>query len=140
MNVPFPPHVGDKGYLEVFQRVLAPVARRFRPELILLSAGFDAHWLDPLASMGLSIGGYAQLVRELMGLADELCGGRLVCVLEGGYHLQVLAHSVLSTFQVLRGESTAPSDPFGPSPADERSVTSLFGQLKMLHNIRDNTF
>jgi len=140
VNVPFPPHVGDKGYLEAFQRVLAPVARRFRPELILLSAGYDAHWLDPLASMGLSIDGYAWLVRELMALADELCGGRLICVLEGGYHLQVLAHSVLTTFQVLRGETAVPSDPFGPSPAAERTVNDLFGQLKTLHNIRDNTF
>lgn len=140
VNIPFPPHVGDKGYLEAFQRILAPVARRFRPQLIILSAGFDAHWLDPLASMGLSITGYAALTQELMSLADELCGGRLVCVLEGGYHLQVLAHSVLTTFQVLRGEPTRPSDPFGLSHAEERSVHNLFGQLKMLHNIRDGAY
>ena len=50
--------------------------RRFKPEIILLSAGFDAHWMDPLASMGLSITGYMALVQELMVLADELCGGR----------------------------------------------------------------
>ena len=67
--------------------------RRFKPEIILLSAGFDAHWMDPLASMGLSITGYMALVQELMVLADELCGGRLVCVLEGGYNLRVLSHS-----------------------------------------------
>ena len=100
-NVPFPPHVGDQGYLDAFQKILAPLARRFKPELILLSAGFDAHWMDPLASMGLSITGYIALVQELMALADELCGGRLVCVLEGGYNLRVLSHSVLSTFRVL---------------------------------------
>ncbi|MBK8795893.1 MAG: histone deacetylase [Caldilinea sp.] len=140
VNVPFPPHVGDKGYLDAFQRILAPVARRFRPQLIILSAGFDAHWLDPLASMGVSTAGYAALVQELMSLADELCGGRLVCVLEGGYHLQVLANAVLTTFQVLRSESMRPIDPFGPSPADERSVQHLFGQLKMLHNIRDGAY
>ncbi|HRA67459.1 MAG TPA: histone deacetylase, partial [Caldilinea sp.] len=126
--------------LDAFQRILAPVARRFRPQLIILSAGFDAHWLDPLASMGVSTAGYAALVQELMSLADELCGGRLVCVLEGGYHLQVLANAVLTTFQVLRSESMRPIDPFGPSPADERSVQHLFGQLKMLHNIRDGAY
>jgi acetoin utilization deacetylase AcuC-like enzyme len=137
VNVPMPPHVGDKGYLETFQRILAPIARRFRPQLIILSAGYDAHWLDPLASMGMSVTGYAALVQELMGLADELCGGRLVCVLEGGYHLQVLAHSVLTTFQVLRTEPVRPSDPFGLSQATERSIHHLLGQLKMLHNIRE---
>ena len=78
-----------------------PFSESWRPwravssrRLILLSAGYDAHWMDPLASMGLSITGYMALVHELMALADELCGGRLVCVLEGGYNLQVLSHSV----------------------------------------------
>ena len=140
VNVPFPPHVGDTGYLEAFQRILAPVARRFRPELILLSAGYDAHWMDPLASMGLSISGYTTLVHELMALADELCGGRLVCVLEGGYHLQVLPHAVLSTFRVLRNDPIEPSDPFGLAPGVERDVSSLFSKLKMLHGIKDSTF
>jgi acetoin utilization deacetylase AcuC-like enzyme len=139
VNVPFPPHVGDQGYLEAFQKVLAPLARRFKPELILLSAGFDAHWMDPLASMGLSITGYMALVQEMLALADELCGGRLVCVLEGGYNLQVLSNSVLSTFQVLRGEPVAPSDPFGPAPGGERDASSLLSRIKMLHGIRDST-
>jgi acetoin utilization deacetylase AcuC-like enzyme len=136
VNVPFPPHVGDQGYLEAFQRILAPVARRYRPELIVLSAGFDAHWMDPLASMALSIPGYAALVQEMMALADELCKGRLVAVLEGGYHLQVLAHSVLTTFQVLRGESTDASDPFGLAPAMERDASSLLTRIRALHGIK----
>lgn len=140
VNAPLPPHVGDKGYLEVFQHILAPVARRFRPQLIILSAGFDAHWLDPLASMGLSITGYAALVDEVMALADELCDGRLICVLEGGYHLQVLAHSVLTTFRILRGEPSLVSDPFGPAPGNERPIHQLIGQLRALHQIRDGTF
>ena len=139
VNVPLPPHVGDQGYLEAFQKVLAPLARRFKPELILLSAGYDAHWMDPLASMGLSISGYMALVQELLSLADELCQGRLVCVLEGGYNLQVLSHSVLSTFQVLRGEATAPSDPFGLAPGGERDASNVIGRIKMLHGIRDST-
>jgi acetoin utilization deacetylase AcuC-like enzyme len=137
VNVPFPPHVGDQGYLEAFQKILAPLARRFKPELILLSAGYDAHWMDPLASMGLSITGYMALVQELMALADELCHGRLVCVLEGGYNLQVLAHSVLSTFRVLRGGAQEASDPFGPAPAQERDASSLISRVKILHGIRD---
>ncbi|MBK8047557.1 MAG: histone deacetylase [Anaerolineales bacterium] len=139
VNIPFPPHVGDQGYLEAFQKVLAPVARRFKPEMILLSAGFDAHWMDPLASMGLSITGYMALVNELMTLADELCGGRLICVLEGGYNLQVLSHSVVSTFRMLRGDALPPSDPFGPAPSTERDVAALISRLRLLHGIRDTS-
>ena len=140
VNVPFPSHVGDAGYLEAFQRVLSPIARRFKPELILLSAGYDAHWMDPLASMGLSITGYMALVQHLLELADELCGGRLVCVLEGGYNLEVLAHSVLSTFRTLRGDAIGPSDPFGPAPAKERDTSSLLSKIKALHGVRDSAF
>ncbi|MEZ4681654.1 MAG: histone deacetylase [Caldilineaceae bacterium] len=81
VNVPLPVYVGDEGYLNAFQRVLEPVARGFQPELIILSAGYDAHWLDPLAGMNLSIGGYMQLVQSVMALADELCGRKLVVVL-----------------------------------------------------------
>lgn len=139
VNVPFPPHVGDSGYLEAFRSVLAPLARRFRPELILLSAGFDAHWMDPLASEGLSVTGYAALVQELAALADELCDGRLVCVLEGGYNLEVLPHSILTTFRVLADDPRGPSDPFGPAPGTERDVRSLFGRLKALHSVTDGT-
>ena len=140
VNVPFPPHVGDQGYLDAFQKILAPLARRFRPEIILLSAGFDAHWMDPLASMSLSITGYMALVQELLALADELCGGRLVCVLEGGYNLRVLSHSVLSTFRLLHGADPEPSDPFGPAPGEARDPSQLLNRIKLLHGIRDSTF
>ena len=95
--------------------------------------------MDPLASEALSITGYMALVQELLALADELCGGRLVCVLEGGYNLQVLSHSVLSTFRVLRGDPLEPSDPFGPPPSAGRDVSGLFNKLKLLHGIRDGS-
>lgn len=135
INVPLPAHVGDKGYLDIFRRVLAPAARRFRPQLILLSAGFDAHWLDPLASMQLSVTGYMALVEEMMALADELCHGRLVAVLEGGYNLDVLSHSVLSTLRTLSGDGRGPSDPFGPPRTDERPVGPLIERLLQIHGL-----
>ncbi|GIV78484.1 histone deacetylase [Litorilinea aerophila] len=140
VNVPLPPGVGDAGYLEAFRRILMPVARRFRPELILLSAGFDAHWQDPLAGMRLSIAGYAQLTAVVMELAEELCQGRLVAVLEGGYNLEVLAHNVLSSLRLLRGEADAVSDPFGPAPGAEREVAPLLEQLRRLHRLEDPPF
>ena len=137
INVPFPAGVGDAGYLDAFRRILAPAARRYRPQLIILSAGYDAHWQDPLAGMNLSITGYAQLVQEVLALADELCNGKLVCALEGGYHLDVLAHSVLSTLRVLSGSPAGVSDPFGQPSSDERNVTARIDSLRNLHGLRD---
>lgn len=139
LNIPFPAGVGDAGYLAAFERILVPAARVFRPELILLSAGYDGHWMDPLASMRLSVTGYAKLVDVLMDLADELCHGRLVAVLEGGYEVTVLAHSVLSTLRRLSHSRQGVSDPFGPSPGGERDVDKLLAQLRVLHNIPDST-
>jgi acetoin utilization deacetylase AcuC-like enzyme len=135
INVPFPAFVGDAGYLEAFRRVLVPAARRFKPQLILLSAGYDAHWLDPLASMQLSVTGYAALVEELLALADELCHGRLVAVLEGGYNLDVLSHAVLTTLRLLSGDERGVSDPFGPPRRPERDASSLIARVQSLHGL-----
>ncbi len=138
VNVPFPTAVGDEGYVTALRRVLAPLAREFRPEVIFLSAGYDAHWLDPLAGMNLSIEGYVHMVEEIMALADELCGGKLICVLEGGYHLDVLAHSILSTLRVLSGSPGGISDPFGKAQSRERDVAVLLDRLQHLHNIKSS--
>lgn len=119
INVPLPPGCGDEEFLRVFYEVLAPAARIFKPELVLVSAGYDAHWKDMLASMRLSTTGYARLARILKRLADELCQGKIVFTLEGGYHLQALATSVKATIDVLLNkEETA--DPIGPPPADTK--------------------
>ncbi|MBC7249414.1 MAG: histone deacetylase [Anaerolineae bacterium] len=133
-NVPLRSGVGDVGYGRIFDEVLAPLARRYRPQLILVSAGYDAHWADPLAGMLLSITGYAGLVRRLKALADELCAGRIVFALEGGYHTQVLAYAVLNTFKVLLGDEDV-VDPLGPSPHGEVSVSELLVQVKQVHNL-----
>ena len=135
VNVPFPPGVGDAGYLAAFRQVLAPVARRFQPNLILLSAGYDAHWMDPLANERLSVAGYGVLVEELMGLSEELCAGRLVATLEGGYNLDVLPHCVLTTLRSLSGDPAGVSDPFGPAPGREADVTELLASARRLHSL-----
>ncbi len=132
VNVPLPAGVGDNGYAAVFRSLLWPVASRFRPQLILVSAGFDAHWSDPLAGMLLSLTGYANLVHELCDIAQSLCNGRIAFALEGGYHLDVLAHSTLNTFYALLGEDEI-TDPIGPSPFDERPIEELIDQLLQFH-------
>jgi acetoin utilization deacetylase AcuC-like enzyme len=140
INVPLPPDVGDQGYLSVFQQLLLPAARLFRPELILLSAGYDAHWLDPLANMRLSITGYTHLLKQVMALADELCQGRLVVALEGGYHIGALSHSILSAVRLLSHSHQAVSDPFGPAPGGERDIAPLLEKLRHLHHIPDEPY
>ncbi|MEE8163369.1 MAG: histone deacetylase, partial [Anaerolineae bacterium] len=133
-NVPLPGGVGDDGYERIFDEFLYPLAERYRPQLILVSAGYDAHWADPLAAMQLSITGYANLTRTLKTMADELCKGRLIFTLEGGYQLEVLAYAVLNTFHVLLGDEEI-GDPLGPAPRSERDVSDLVDQLKGLHRL-----
>jgi len=112
VNFPMAAGWGDEEYLRAFNEVLVPVARRFQPQLILVSAGFDAHWADHLAMMRVSVKGFAQIVMILKKLATELCQGRLVFTLEGGYNLQVVASSIKAVFDVLLGNSEV-DDPLG---------------------------
>lgn len=94
INVPMAAGQGDDEYREVFQKVLMPAADAFRPEFVFVSAGFDAHKDDPLASMRLTEDGYAELTRLVVGIAQRHCRGRLLSSLEGGYNLQALSRSV----------------------------------------------
>jgi acetoin utilization deacetylase AcuC-like enzyme len=135
VNVPLHAGIGDDGYRTVFEELLMPIAHRYQPDLILVSAGFDPHWADPLAGMRLSVRGFAQLVRILQALAGELCGGRLVLVLEGGYHLNALAQSVLACFQVLRGVNQI-NDTLGPPPQQALNLPqNLIPRLREIHRL-----
>jgi acetoin utilization deacetylase AcuC-like enzyme len=136
INVPLGGGVGDQGFARIFQEIVAPAAWHFQPDLILVSAGYDAHWDDPLAYMQLSIGGYAAIAQALKDLAEDLCGGRVVFTLEGGYHLDALAYSVLNTFGVLLGdEAWQLVDPLGPSPSRERPVTEIVERVRQVHGL-----
>ena len=101
INVPMEPGEGDDTYREIFLKSLVPVADAFRPDFVLISAGFDAHQDDPLAGMGLTEEGYAELTRIVAGIAATHAHGRLVSSLEGGYNLTALASSVDRHLQAL---------------------------------------
>ncbi len=103
MNVPMPAGCGDGEYRAVFDDLLVPVAEAFEPEVVLVSAGFDAHARDPLGGMLVSTEGFASLCGVARDLADRLCQGRLALVLEGGYDLVALADSVHTCVEVLAG-------------------------------------
>ncbi len=101
LNAPLPAGCGDEDYLEIFKKVLRPALQKFRPEFLLVSAGFDAHREDPLAQMRLTETVYYDLTREILGAARESGHRRIVSVLEGGYHLQALARSVEAHLRAL---------------------------------------
>jgi acetoin utilization deacetylase AcuC-like enzyme len=132
VNVPLPVRVGDAGYSQIFDQIIRPKVSAFQPDLILVSAGFDAHWADPLASGGLSLAGYATICRMLLAMAVALGHGRVLFILEGGYLLPALSHGVLNLLRVLRGHD-ALSDPLGPMPHAETSINKILEQLKLLH-------
>lgn len=140
VNVPLPPGVGDAGYRRVFAEVLLPAARRFRPELVLVSAGYDPHWADPLVSLAVSVRGFAHLAAVVREIAQEHCPGRLALALEGGYDLQALAFGVLATWQVWEGaDPQEVADPLGPArhevPADHPLLEEILDAVKRVHGL-----
>lgn len=135
LNVPMPLGVGDEGYLQTFTGLIRAKALAFEPELILVSAGYDAHWADPLTpsnTTGLSLTGYAMMVQEIIALAEMLCQGRVLFVLEGGYYFPALAHGVLNTVYALLGRDDV-VDPLGPAPEAGRDISSLLHSLRQRH-------
>ena len=100
-NAPVPAGSGNAVFLDALERKLLPAAREFRPDLVLISAGFDAHENDPLAGTRVTTEGFAALTLTVKELAQNSCAGRLVSLLEGGYDLEALAASVAAHARVL---------------------------------------
>jgi acetoin utilization deacetylase AcuC-like enzyme len=101
INVPMEAGGGDEEYHAIFLKTLMPAADDFKPEFVIVSAGFDAHRDDPLASMGLTEAGYADLTNIVAGIAERHAQGRILSSLEGGYNLTALAASVDRHIQAL---------------------------------------
>jgi acetoin utilization deacetylase AcuC-like enzyme len=112
INVPLFSGAGDDTYRKVFETILVPAAQKFQPDLILVSAGYDGHWADPLAGMQLTVKGYARLATIIKELARELCNGKVLFALEGGYDLRAVSYSVRATIEVLLGLPVS-DDPLG---------------------------
>ncbi len=101
LNIPMRSGSGDEDYRQAFNSVILPALDDFKPELIMISAGFDAHMNDPLADIDLSSDMYGEMTRYLTGIADKYCHGRIVSVLEGGYNMDVLKSSVTNHLKEL---------------------------------------
>ncbi|PIQ25625.1 histone deacetylase [bacterium (Candidatus Blackallbacteria) CG17_big_fil_post_rev_8_21_14_2_50_48_46] len=113
VNIPMPLKYGDTEYLRSFQELVVPLAEAYRPELILVSAGYDAHLADLLTDMNLTAAGFSQLTEEVMKLAHRFCQGKAGFILEGGYNVTALAASVDGTLQTLiQEQNVKPEEPF----------------------------
>ena len=137
LNLSLPGGCGDAEYALLFDEVIAPKLHAFRPQLILVSAGYDAHHADPIdgALMRLSCAGYAALIAGLRDLAAELCDGRIVVALEGGYDLTALSWSVRNSIEALLGETPTP-DPIGAaSETKAPDLSELIASLQALHGL-----
>jgi acetoin utilization deacetylase AcuC-like enzyme len=102
VNVPLPTGYGDGDFTSIYNRVLKPIAISFRPDIILVSAGFDIHVHDPLSNMNVTPQGFAGLTRVMMDIADTCCNGKIVITLEGGYDIRGQRNSVKSVLEELK--------------------------------------
>ena len=133
LNLPLRALTGDMGFAQVFQHVIAPALHAFKPELLIVSAGYDAHRYDPLGNLALSTAGYAHLAAIVYNLAGDCCDGRLVGLLEGGYNLEALAAGVTTTMRTwLDGHEPIKLDQ-EVSHIAEPDVTWLINALKHDH-------
>lgn len=135
LNVPLPGNVGDQEYESIFEEVLLPVAFSYQPELVLVSAGQDAHYLDPLGGMGLTAWGYYKMARQVKRIADQCCNGRLVMALEGGYSLDGLSKSVLAILSAMAGwDFTEEETKHISSKEKSIQVERIIKEVKQVHS------
>jgi len=134
VNVPFSAYAGDEALALAHERLVVPLAHAFRPEMLFVSAGFDAHWNDPLTSLAMTCRGFYELSRGLVALAEELCGGRILFVLEGGYDPLALVSSCLSTLCALADEP-CPPDPIGPARTPVMDASVQIDRVRRLQQL-----
>jgi len=112
INIPLPPGSGHGAYLDAWQRVVMPAVRRFKPDLIVVSSGFDGSAMDPLGRMLAHSDTFRALARMTLDLANEICGGRLLAIHEGGYSTAYVPFCGLAVFEEMRGTRTGITDPY----------------------------
>jgi acetoin utilization deacetylase AcuC-like enzyme len=103
VNFPFPFGTCDEMYEKAFGQVITPIVEQYRPQFILVSAGFDGHFNDTVAELSLTVSGYVRTFLTIMGYASRLCEGRLVALLEGGYDLGVIGKIAVGVVAEMAG-------------------------------------
>lgn len=126
INIPLSHGMGDDDYEYVFREVLIPITDQYKPEAVLVSAGFDSYYNDPLGGMSVTEGGFATMTKILLEIADKHCNGKVICALEGGYDLNGLATSVKAVTMELKGTSMfTPDKKINPSNEIQETVDKV---------------
>ena len=134
INIPLQVGAGDDGFKLFYEKIVIPSIERFNPDLILVSAGYDAHWEDPLANLNLSLAGYNWISKKLIETAKKICNDKIVFFLEGGYNLNVLSYGVANSISRLLGIDYF-EDPIGKSTQAEPDVEKEINELLKIHNL-----
>ena len=132
VNVPLPAYAGDSVYEQVADRIFKPFVESFKPQMLFISVGFDAHWNDPITMLGLSSKGYLTLANKVVALAEEYCDGRIVFVLEGGYDPVNVANGADGVFEALT-KSGSGNEANDPNPHKEPDCESRIEEIRNWH-------
>jgi acetoin utilization deacetylase AcuC-like enzyme len=125
VNIPLPAGTGDRGYRAAFEQLVIPIGQQYRPQLIIVSAGQDASWLDSLAQMMVTMAGFRQMSELLVNLSEEICEGRLVMLQEGGYSAAYVPYCTVAAVEPLLGVDLGITDLYETSSELERCKTIM---------------
>ena len=131
VNVPLNAYSGDQTYEQVADRIFKPFVESFKPQMIFVSVGFDAHWNDPITMLGLSTQGYLTLAKKVVALTEEHCNGKIVFVLEGGYDPVNVANGAEAVFIAATGKGE--SEAHDPNPRKEPDGESRIEEIRSWH-------
>jgi acetoin utilization deacetylase AcuC-like enzyme len=131
VNMPLPAYAGDKVYEQVADEIFLPFVKSFKPQMLFISVGFDAHWNDPITTLGLSTAGYLMLAKKVIQLAEEHCDGKIVFVLEGGYDPKNVANGAEAVFIAATGKGE--SEASDPNPYKEPDCESRIDEIRKWH-------
>ena len=135
INIPLSSGKTNSDYLYIFEKILSPIADKFQPDFILVSAGFDIYEGDPLGGMQITAEGFGALANALLRLADKHCKNRILFTLEGGYNLQGLSEGSREVLLQLSGQKTKPDIPANATPDTQRELQPVFEHLKKFYSI-----
>ena len=136
MNAPFPTGFGDGEYLSVYDRILKPIALEYQPELVLVSAGFDPYFADPLGGMQVTAEGFGALAGLVKDIADRTCSGKVLLTLEGGYNPQGLRDGVRAVILALQSSEPLTAQVHSTPAAEQVIEKIILVQKKYWKNLR----
>jgi acetoin utilization deacetylase AcuC-like enzyme len=134
VNVPLSGGQDDRAFASIVKEIIVPVTREYRPDFIIISAGFDTYFGDPLGTMAVTEQGFACMAKQLVDLAGEVCEGRLLVALEGGYNLQGLRDGVVAALGELSGNQEC------PGKVDEETLQAIIDsdrEVPVIEQVRD---